>query len=113
MIAKLASSYWFSQTAVPTLSPEHPTVVPITRIQSGGTTGISLVLAWTIACIAIHERGMSMDQATIDPGRKKFAFRLMFVALERAKSFQWLGVRAFDLDHYKCIEQEKCVEAGR
>ena len=25
MIAKLASSYWFSQTAVPTLSPEHPT----------------------------------------------------------------------------------------
>ena len=81
MIARLASSYWFSQTAVPTLSPELPTVVPITRIQSGGTTGISLVLARTIACITIHERGMSMDQATIDPGREEFAFRLMFVAV--------------------------------
>ena len=56
---------------------------------------------------------MSMDQATIDPGRKESAFRLMFVALSQAKSFQWLGVRAFDLDHYKRIEQEKCVEAGR
>ena len=69
MIAMLAS-YWISQTAVPTLSQEHPTVVPITRIQSGGTTGISLVLAWKIASITIHERGMSMDQATSDPGRK-------------------------------------------
>ena len=98
----------------PALSPDHPTVVPITQTPwaFGAAKGsIPLTLAWAVT---IHKaQGMTLDRVTVDLGQREFSFRLTFVALSRAKLFEGLRVHPFDLERYKTIEKEKYVEARR
>jgi hypothetical protein len=96
----------------PTLSPDHPTVIPITQTPraSGADKGsIPLTLAWAVT---IHKaQGMTLDRVTVDLGQREFSSGLTFVALSRAKSFDGLRVHSFDLERYKAIENGKYVEA--
>ena len=98
----------------PALSPDHPTVVPITQTPraSGAAKGsILLTLAWAVM---IHKaQGMTLDRVTVDLGQREFSSGLTFVALSRAKSFEGLRVHPFDLERYKTIEKGKYVEARR
>jgi ATP-dependent DNA helicase PIF1 len=101
----------FPKYSGPALSPNHPTVVPITQIRSGNTKGMPLTLAWAVT---IHKaQGMTLDRVTIDLGRNEFASGMTFVALSRAKTFDGLRVHPFDLDRYQGIEKGKYVEARR
>ena len=96
----------------PALSPDHPTIVPITqtpRASSAAKGSIPLTLAWVVT---IHKaQGMTLDRVTVNLGQREFSSRLTFMALLCAKLFEGLRVHPFDLEHYKMIEKGKYIKA--
>ena len=77
-----------------------------------------LIFIYFSAAVTIHKaqlqlsaQRMTLDRVTIDLGRKRCAFGLIFIALSRAKLFDSLRVHPFYPDRYNGIEKGKHVEA--